>query len=107
MGSTINILLFSYVAVAQQDPEYMEQPSPTTDSKQLQENMERAISQAAAAAAATTAQDDTSPETLLNAVRAHAYTYTWTHYITQSDASRIVCLESFIQRVLMPLVAYV
>ncbi|XP_059913209.1 ubiquitin carboxyl-terminal hydrolase 25 isoform X4 [Gadus macrocephalus] len=47
--------------VAMQDPDYMEQPSPTTDSKQLQQNMERAISQAAAA------QEDTSPETLLNA----------------------------------------
>uniref|UniRef100_A0A8C5A8W8 Ubiquitin carboxyl-terminal hydrolase n=1 Tax=Gadus morhua TaxID=8049 RepID=A0A8C5A8W8_GADMO len=47
--------------MAMQDPDYMEQPSPTTDSKQLQQNMERAISQAAAA------QEDTSPETLLNA----------------------------------------
>ena len=67
MASTINLRLVLYVAVAMQDPEYMEQPSPTTDSKQLQENMERAISQAAAA------QEDTSPETLLNAVRSHSH----------------------------------
>ena len=67
MASTINLRLVLYVAVPMQDPEYMEQPSPTTDSKQLQENMERAISQAAAA------QEDTSPETLLNAVRSHTH----------------------------------
>ncbi|XP_029925178.1 ubiquitin carboxyl-terminal hydrolase 25 isoform X2 [Myripristis murdjan] len=47
--------------VPQQDPEYMEQPSPTNDSKHLQEDMERAISKAAAE------QEERSPEALLNA----------------------------------------
>ncbi|XP_029374845.1 ubiquitin carboxyl-terminal hydrolase 25 isoform X1 [Echeneis naucrates] len=47
--------------VPQQDPEYMEQPSPTNDSKHLQEDTERAISRAAAE------QEDRSPEALLNA----------------------------------------
>ncbi|XP_044078443.1 ubiquitin carboxyl-terminal hydrolase 25 isoform X7 [Siniperca chuatsi] len=46
--------------VPQQDPEYMEQPSPTNDSKHLQEDTERAISRAAAE------QEDRSPEALLN-----------------------------------------
>ncbi|KAF3841438.1 hypothetical protein F7725_007300 [Dissostichus mawsoni] len=46
----------------QQDPEYMEQPSPTNDSKQLQEDTERAISRAASE------QEARSPEALLNAV---------------------------------------
>ncbi|XP_063341256.1 ubiquitin carboxyl-terminal hydrolase 25 isoform X1 [Pelmatolapia mariae] len=48
-------------AVPQQDPEYMEQPSPTNDSKHLQEDTERAISRAAAE------QEERSPEALLNA----------------------------------------
>ncbi|XP_029374851.1 ubiquitin carboxyl-terminal hydrolase 25 isoform X7 [Echeneis naucrates] len=48
-------------AAASQDPEYMEQPSPTNDSKHLQEDTERAISRAAAE------QEDRSPEALLNA----------------------------------------
>uniref|UniRef100_A0A8C6LHD0 ubiquitinyl hydrolase 1 n=1 Tax=Nothobranchius furzeri TaxID=105023 RepID=A0A8C6LHD0_NOTFU len=47
-----------------QDPEYMEQPSPTNDFKHLQEDTERAISRAVAAAAA--AEQDRSPEALLN-----------------------------------------
>ncbi|XP_054902560.1 ubiquitin carboxyl-terminal hydrolase 25 isoform X5 [Poeciliopsis prolifica] len=47
--------------VAQQDPEYLEQPSPTGDFKHLQEDTERAISRAAAE------QEDRSPEVLLNA----------------------------------------
>uniref|UniRef100_A0A3B3WXP5 Ubiquitin carboxyl-terminal hydrolase 25 n=1 Tax=Poecilia mexicana TaxID=48701 RepID=A0A3B3WXP5_9TELE len=50
-----------YPAVAQQDPEYLEQPSPTGDFKHLQEDTERAISRAAAE------QEDRSPEVLLNA----------------------------------------
>ncbi|KAK7904251.1 hypothetical protein WMY93_016858 [Mugilogobius chulae] len=49
-------------AVPQQDPEYMEQPSPTNDSKHLQEDTERAISKAVAE------QEERSPEALLNAV---------------------------------------
>ena len=48
----------------QQDPEYMEQPSPTDDSKHLQEDTERAISKAAAEK-----QEERSPEGLLTAVR--------------------------------------
>ncbi|XP_071390759.1 ubiquitin carboxyl-terminal hydrolase 25 isoform X2 [Centroberyx affinis] len=48
-------------AAPQQDPEYMEQPSPTNDSKHLQEDIERAISKAAAE------QEERSPEALLNA----------------------------------------
>ncbi|XP_008426510.1 ubiquitin carboxyl-terminal hydrolase 25 isoform X4 [Poecilia reticulata] len=48
--------------VAQQDPEYLEQPSPTGDFKHLQEDTERAISRAAAE------QEDRSPEVLLNAI---------------------------------------
>ncbi|KAF7205224.1 transcript variant X2 [Nothobranchius furzeri] len=51
-------------AAPQQDPEYMEQPSPTNDFKHLQEDTERAISRAVAAAAA--AEQDRSPEALLN-----------------------------------------
>uniref|UniRef100_A0A3Q3F415 Ubiquitin carboxyl-terminal hydrolase 25 n=1 Tax=Labrus bergylta TaxID=56723 RepID=A0A3Q3F415_9LABR len=47
-------------AAPQQDPEYMEQPSPTNDSKHLQEDTERAISRAAAE------QEERSPEALLN-----------------------------------------
>ncbi|XP_067350084.1 ubiquitin carboxyl-terminal hydrolase 25 isoform X2 [Channa argus] len=46
-------------AVPQQDPEYMEQPLPTSDSKHLQEDTKRAISRAAAE------QEDRSPEALL------------------------------------------
>nr|XP_057942529.1 ubiquitin carboxyl-terminal hydrolase 25 isoform X1 [Doryrhamphus excisus] len=48
-------------AAPQQDPEYMEQPSPTSDSKHLQEDTERAISRVAAE------QEERSPEALLNA----------------------------------------
>ncbi|XP_061754141.1 ubiquitin carboxyl-terminal hydrolase 25 isoform X1 [Nerophis ophidion] len=44
----------------QQDPEYMEQPSPTNYSKHLQEDTERAISRVAAE------QEERSPEALLN-----------------------------------------
>ncbi|XP_061819146.1 ubiquitin carboxyl-terminal hydrolase 25 isoform X4 [Nerophis lumbriciformis] len=47
-------------AAPQQDPEYMEQPSPTNDSKHLQEDTERAISRVAAE------QEERSPEALLN-----------------------------------------
>lgn len=47
--------------VPQQEPEYMEQPSPTNDSKHLQEDTERAISRAAAE------QEERSPEALLSA----------------------------------------
>uniref|UniRef100_A0A673Z5Q1 Ubiquitin carboxyl-terminal hydrolase 25 n=1 Tax=Salmo trutta TaxID=8032 RepID=A0A673Z5Q1_SALTR len=46
----------------QQDPEYMEQPSPTDYSKHLQEDTERAISKAAAEQ-----QEERSPEGLLTA----------------------------------------
>ncbi|XP_023197833.1 ubiquitin carboxyl-terminal hydrolase 25 isoform X4 [Xiphophorus maculatus] len=49
-------------SVAQQDPEYLEQPSPTGDFKHLQEDTERAISRAAAE------QEDRSPEVLLNTI---------------------------------------
>ncbi|XP_051902187.1 ubiquitin carboxyl-terminal hydrolase 25 isoform X3 [Hippocampus zosterae] len=48
-------------AAPQQDPEYMEQPSPTSDAKHLQEDTERAISRA------TAEQEERSPEALLNA----------------------------------------
>ncbi|XP_061558125.1 ubiquitin carboxyl-terminal hydrolase 25 isoform X3 [Phycodurus eques] len=48
-------------AAPQQDPEYMEQPSLTNDSKHLQEDTERAISRA------TAEQEERSPEALLNA----------------------------------------
>uniref|UniRef100_A0A7N6BCZ5 Ubiquitin carboxyl-terminal hydrolase 25 n=1 Tax=Anabas testudineus TaxID=64144 RepID=A0A7N6BCZ5_ANATE len=48
-------------AASAQDPEYMEQPSPTNDSKHLQEDTERAISRAAAE------QEERSPEALLSA----------------------------------------
>uniref|UniRef100_A0A9J7ZRH9 Ubiquitin carboxyl-terminal hydrolase 25 n=1 Tax=Cyprinus carpio carpio TaxID=630221 RepID=A0A9J7ZRH9_CYPCA len=47
-------------AAPQHDPEYMEQQSPTGDSKHLQEDTERAISKAAAE------HDEKSPEVLLN-----------------------------------------
>lgn len=47
----------------------MEQPSPTNDSKHLQEDTERAISRAAAE------QEERSPEALLNAVCKN--TQTW------------------------------
>ncbi|XP_058646201.1 ubiquitin carboxyl-terminal hydrolase 25 isoform X2 [Onychostoma macrolepis] len=45
---------------SQHDPEYMEQQSPTGDSKHMQEDTERAISKAAAE------HDEKSPEALLN-----------------------------------------
>lgn len=55
---------FSALSTApQHDPEYMEQQSPTGDSKHLQEDTERAISKAAAE------HDEKSPEALLNTVR--------------------------------------
>ncbi|XP_021473786.1 ubiquitin carboxyl-terminal hydrolase 25 isoform X1 [Oncorhynchus mykiss] len=47
----------------QQDPEYMEQPSPTDYSRHLQEDTERAISKAAAEQ-----QEERSPEGLLTAL---------------------------------------
>uniref|UniRef100_A0A8C7DRY0 Ubiquitin carboxyl-terminal hydrolase 25 n=1 Tax=Oncorhynchus kisutch TaxID=8019 RepID=A0A8C7DRY0_ONCKI len=53
----------------QQDPEYMEQPSPTDDSKHLQEDTERAISKAAAKK-----QEERSPEGLLTAAIKVEYT---------------------------------
>uniref|UniRef100_A0AAQ5X4B4 Ubiquitin carboxyl-terminal hydrolase 25 n=1 Tax=Amphiprion ocellaris TaxID=80972 RepID=A0AAQ5X4B4_AMPOC len=52
----------SAASIPQQDPEYMEQPSPTNDSKHLQEDTERAISRAAAE------QEERSPEALLNSL---------------------------------------
>uniref|UniRef100_A0A8C7F935 Ubiquitin carboxyl-terminal hydrolase 25 n=1 Tax=Oncorhynchus kisutch TaxID=8019 RepID=A0A8C7F935_ONCKI len=52
-----------------QDPEYMEQPSPTDDSKHLQEDTERAISKAAAKK-----QEERSPEGLLTAAIKVEYT---------------------------------
>lgn len=55
-------MLLCSPAVPQQEPEYMEQPSPTNDSKHLQEDTERAIARAAAE------QEERSPEALLNAV---------------------------------------
>uniref|UniRef100_A0A667XX71 Ubiquitin carboxyl-terminal hydrolase 25 n=1 Tax=Myripristis murdjan TaxID=586833 RepID=A0A667XX71_9TELE len=58
----------STLAASSQDPEYMEQPSPTNDSKHLQEDMERAISKAAAE------QEERSPEALLNAAIKVEYT---------------------------------
>uniref|UniRef100_A0A3Q2NX53 Ubiquitin carboxyl-terminal hydrolase 25 n=1 Tax=Fundulus heteroclitus TaxID=8078 RepID=A0A3Q2NX53_FUNHE len=48
-------------SIPQQDPEYLEQPSPTNDFKHLQEDTERAISRAAAE------QEERNPEVLLNA----------------------------------------
>uniref|UniRef100_A0A3Q3VWZ5 Ubiquitin carboxyl-terminal hydrolase 25 n=1 Tax=Mola mola TaxID=94237 RepID=A0A3Q3VWZ5_MOLML len=55
------LALAAVAASASGDPEYMEQPSPTNDSKHLQEDMRRAISRAAAE------QEERSPEALLNA----------------------------------------
>uniref|UniRef100_A0A8C1BNF5 Ubiquitin carboxyl-terminal hydrolase 25 n=1 Tax=Cyprinus carpio carpio TaxID=630221 RepID=A0A8C1BNF5_CYPCA len=52
----------------QHDPEYMEQQSPTGDSKHLQEDTERAISKAAAE------HDEKSPEVLLNTAMKVEYT---------------------------------
>ncbi|XP_026799629.3 ubiquitin carboxyl-terminal hydrolase 25 isoform X3 [Pangasianodon hypophthalmus] len=52
----------------QQDPDYMEQPSPTDDSKHLQEDTERAINKAAAQ------QDEKNPEALLYAALKVEYT---------------------------------
>lgn len=76
----------------QHDPEYMEQQSPTGDSKHLQEDTQRAISKAAAE------HDEKSPEALLTTVR-----HTQTHDepdLAPSDGSgdqtrgQRVCLES-------------
>ncbi|XP_046872955.1 ubiquitin carboxyl-terminal hydrolase 25-like, partial [Hypomesus transpacificus] len=53
----------------QQDPEYMEQPSPTDDSKHLQEDTERAI-----ARAASEHLEERGPEALLNAAIKVEYT---------------------------------
>lgn len=67
MVSLLFAFLFVFLLVShpvpQHDPEYMEQPSPTNDSKHLQEDTERAISRAAAE------QEERSPEALLNTVR--------------------------------------
>ncbi|XP_039532322.1 ubiquitin carboxyl-terminal hydrolase 25 isoform X6 [Pimephales promelas] len=52
----------------QPDPEYMEQQSPTGDSKHLQEDTQRAISKAAAEL------DEKSPEALLNTAMKVEYT---------------------------------
>ncbi|XP_077101407.1 ubiquitin carboxyl-terminal hydrolase 25-like isoform X3 [Siphateles boraxobius] len=52
----------------QHDPEYMEQQSPTGDSKHLQEDTQRAISKAAAEL------DEKSPEALLNTAMKVEYT---------------------------------
>lgn len=57
----MNILL-GFVAVPNQDPDYMDQLSPENYSNHLQRDTERAIAQAAAE------QEDRSPEALLNAV---------------------------------------
>ncbi|KAJ8394682.1 hypothetical protein AAFF_G00042820 [Aldrovandia affinis] len=56
-------------AAPQQDPEYMEQPAPTDDSKHLKEDMERAISRAAAEQ-----EEERSPEALLAAAIKVEYT---------------------------------
>uniref|UniRef100_A0A8C1EAS6 Ubiquitin carboxyl-terminal hydrolase n=1 Tax=Cyprinus carpio carpio TaxID=630221 RepID=A0A8C1EAS6_CYPCA len=53
---------------SQHDPEYMEQQSPTGDSKHLQEDTERAISKAAAE------HDEKSPEALLKTALKVEYT---------------------------------
>ncbi|XP_052463759.1 ubiquitin carboxyl-terminal hydrolase 25 isoform X6 [Carassius gibelio] len=55
-------------AAPQHDPEYMEQQSPTGDSKHLQDDTERAISKAAAE------HDEKSPEALLNTAMKVEYT---------------------------------
>ncbi|XP_073769836.1 ubiquitin carboxyl-terminal hydrolase 25 isoform X27 [Danio rerio] len=55
-------------AAPQHDPEYMEQQSPSGDSKHLQEDTERAISKAAAE------HDEKSPEALLNTAMKVEYT---------------------------------
>lgn len=60
------------LSACQQDPDYMEQPSPTDDSKHLQEDTERAINKAAAE------QDEKNPEALLYAVRKLTHTCTRT-----------------------------
>uniref|UniRef100_A0A8C8I284 Ubiquitin carboxyl-terminal hydrolase 25 n=1 Tax=Oncorhynchus tshawytscha TaxID=74940 RepID=A0A8C8I284_ONCTS len=56
-------------AATAQDPEYMEQPSPTDYSRHLQEDTERAISKAAAEQ-----QEERSPEGLLTAAIKVEYT---------------------------------
>uniref|UniRef100_A0A8C1GZC4 Ubiquitin carboxyl-terminal hydrolase 25 n=1 Tax=Cyprinus carpio TaxID=7962 RepID=A0A8C1GZC4_CYPCA len=58
----------SVAPAPQHDPEYMEQQSPTGDSKHLQEDTERAISKAAAE------HDEKSPEVLLNTAMKVEYT---------------------------------
>uniref|UniRef100_A0AAR2LMC1 Ubiquitin carboxyl-terminal hydrolase 25 n=1 Tax=Pygocentrus nattereri TaxID=42514 RepID=A0AAR2LMC1_PYGNA len=65
-------------AAAAADPEYMEQPSPTDDSKHLQEDTERAISKAAAE------QDEKSPElqravSILHGSPSHSTDYLMSH----------------------------
>uniref|UniRef100_A0A8C7IEJ2 Ubiquitin carboxyl-terminal hydrolase 25 n=1 Tax=Oncorhynchus kisutch TaxID=8019 RepID=A0A8C7IEJ2_ONCKI len=57
-------------AATAQDPEYMEQPSPTDYSRHLQEDTERAISKAAA----EQQQEERSPEGLLTAAIKVEYT---------------------------------
>lgn len=79
---TINLLFLVSHVVPQQDPEYMEQPSPTNDSKHLQEDTERAISRAAAE------QEERSPEALLNAVCKN--TQTW---YNRNTPNRIIIIK--------------
>jgi len=69
----------------------MEQPSPTNDSKHLQEDTERAISRAAAE------QEERSPEALLTAVchtlghhHTHSYTsYTHTQFVNANQQTAV------------------
>uniref|UniRef100_A0A674B4M0 Ubiquitin carboxyl-terminal hydrolase 25 n=1 Tax=Salmo trutta TaxID=8032 RepID=A0A674B4M0_SALTR len=63
------LALAAAAAATAADPEYMEQPSPTDDSKHLQEDTERAISKAAAEQ-----QEERSPEGLLTAAIKVEYT---------------------------------
>lgn len=68
----------------------MEQPSPTNDSKHLQEDTERAISRAAAE------QEERSPEALLNAVckstRRHRQAETRQKGIPKICVAQIYCV---------------
>uniref|UniRef100_A0A8C1U9M6 ubiquitinyl hydrolase 1 n=1 Tax=Cyprinus carpio TaxID=7962 RepID=A0A8C1U9M6_CYPCA len=61
-------LALAAATAPQHDPEYMEQQSPTGDSKHLQEDTERAISKAAAE------HDEKSPEVLLKTAMKVEYT---------------------------------
>lgn len=60
------------------DPEYMEQQSPTDDSRHMREETERAIAKAAAE------HGTQGPEILLNAVRKHTHTHTLGKYLSPS-----------------------